>query len=184
MHPGLKFVLDLGPLVVFFAGFFLGDMFVATGAFMVATVVALIISYALERKVAMMPLITGVVVLVFGGLTLYLHDERFIKMKPTIVYTLFATTLFGGLMTGRLFIKLLFGTALQLTDEGWRKFTVRWGLFFLFAAALNEYVWRSYSEEFWITFKVWGFMSLTMVFAITQTLMIQKYIIKPNEAAE
>lgn len=184
MRQTLKLLIEMGPLVIFFATWRFGDLFMATAAFMGATVLGLIGTYVLEKRLAPMPLVTAAVVMVFGGLTLYLHDERFIKMKPTVVYTIFAVTLLGGLATGRPLIKYVFSHVFHLSDRGWRQLTIRWGLFFIFAAILNEYIWRNYSEEFWVSFKVWGFMSLTLAFAVWQSIAIQKYQIGADEPGE
>jgi intracellular septation protein len=135
----------------------------------------LVASWILIRRVPIMPLVTGVVVLIFGGLTLYLQDEHFIKLKPTIVNLLFAGTLLGGLMFGKSFLEIVFDSAFDLTEEGWRKLTFRWGLFFLFLAVLNEVVWRNFSTDFWVAFKVWGVFPLTFLFALCQFPLIQRY---------
>lgn len=181
---GLKLLVELGPLVLFFmvnwlAGKNLSDpkqaIFWATGSFMVATVFALIASKYLFGKVAAMPLVTGVFVIVFGGLTLYLQDDHFIKMKPTIVNTIFAGILFVGLMMDRMFLKTVFGDVMRLTEPGWRKLTIRWAIFFAVLAVLNEVVWRTFSTDTWVTFKVFGIMPLTMIFAMAQIGILKKY---------
>lgn len=183
-QQGLKLLVELGPLVLFFlvnwqAGKLLSDpkqaIFYATGTFMVATLVALGLSRYLFHKVAVMPLVTAVFVVVFGGLTLYLQDEQFIKMKPTIVNGIFSGLLFAGLFSNRIFLKMVFGDVMRLKEEGWRKLTVRWAIFFAILALLNEFVWRSYSTDTWVTFKVFGIMPLTMVFAMAQIGLLKKY---------
>lgn len=183
-QQGLKLLVELGPLVAFFlvnwqAGKFLEDpkhaIFYATGTFMAATVLALIASRYLFRKVAVMPLITAVFVIVFGGLTLYLQDEQFIKMKPTIVNSIFSGLLFAGLATNRIFLKMVFGDVMRLTEPGWRILTFRWAAFFAFLALLNEFVWRFYTTDTWVAFKVFGIMPLTMVFAMAQIGLLKKY---------
>jgi len=192
----LKMVLELGPLVTFFLvnaraqawdlGRFLPflegmaqddvPIMAATAAFMLATVVALTLSLALFRRVPIMPLVSGVIVIVFGGLTLYLQDELFIKLKPTIVNALFASVLLGGLLIFRRpLLGLVFEHVIQLDEEGWRKLSLRWGLFFVFLAILNEVVWRSFSTDFWVAFKVFGTMPLTVVFALTQLPLLQRH---------
>ena len=175
VNPVLKLALELGPLVLFFLTNARSDLFTATAVFMVATVVALIASWLLMKRLAIMPLVTGVVVLVFGGLTLALHDETFIKIKPTIVNTLFGLVLLGGLFFGKSLLAVVLDAAFELTDEGWRKLTLRWGLFFLFLAVLNEVVWRNFSNDVWVAFKVWGTMPITIVFAMCQVPLMQRY---------
>ena len=171
----LKLALELGPLIVFFAVNAKLGIFAATGAFMAATAVAIPASWLIFRRVAAMPLVTAVFVMVFGGLTLWLHEDTFIKMKPTIVNLLFAGLLLGGLATGRSLLKLVFADAFHLTEEGWRKLTLRWGLFFVVLAILNEIVWRSFSTDAWVSFKVFGIMPLTFVFAMAQIGLLQRY---------
>jgi len=175
VNPVLKLALELGPLVLFFLTNARSDLFTATAVFMVATVVALIASWLLMKRLAIMPLVTGVVVLVFGGLTLALHDETFIKIKPTIVNTLFGLLLLGGLAFGKSLLAVVLDAAFELTDEGWRKLTLRWGVFFLFLAVLNEVVWRNFSNDVWVAFKVWGTMPITIVFAMCQVPLMQRY---------
>jgi len=176
----VKLAIEAGPLVVFFIANSRGNIFVATGTFMIAIVVALIASWAIERKLPMLPMVTAVFVLVFGGLTLALQDELFIKLKPTIVNGLFAAILFGGLLAGRAFLKLLLGAALELTDEGWRKLTWRWAWFFVALALANEAVWRTLSTDAWVNFKVFGIMPLTILFSLAQLPLINRY--RPAEA--
>lgn len=171
----LKMLLEIGPIAVFFVTNSYRGIFWGTAAFMVATLVALVASRQLLGRIPIMPLVSGVFVLVFGGLTLYLQDELFIKMKPTIVNSLFAAILIGGLMWGQAFLKYLFGEVFRLTEEGWRILTFRWAMFFLLLAVLNEIIWRSFSTDFWIGFKVWGIMPLTMVFAIAQMGLLKRF---------
>ncbi|MET0314899.1 MAG: septation protein A [Hansschlegelia sp.] len=175
VHPVLKLALELGPLLVFFVANAKANLFVATGAFMVATLVALVASWALTRRLPVMPLVSGAVVLVFGGLTLALQDELFIKLKPTIVNLLFAGSLFGGLAFGRPLLAVVFDQAFSLTHEGWTKLTWRWAWFFVFLAIVNEVVWRTQTTDFWVAFKVWGIMPITMVFAMAQAPLLQRY---------
>lgn len=171
----IKFIVELGPLLVFFLVNSHYGIFAGTGAFMVATVIALLASRVFLGRIATMPLVTGVFVLVFGGLTLYLQDDHFIKMKPTIVNGLFAAILAGGLLFDRLFLKIVFGDVMHLTREGWRILTIRWALFFVVLAVLNEVMWRLFSTDTWVTFKVFGIMPLTFVFAMAQIGVLKKY---------
>jgi intracellular septation protein len=176
MNPQLRrLALDLGPLLIFFAAFKLGGFFVATGAFMAAIAVALALGYAIEKKISPMPLFTAVMVMIFGGLTLYLENKTFLKVKVTIIYGFFGLTLLGGLFFNRLFIKYVFAQAFELTDSGWRKLTWRWGLFFLLLAAVNEAVWRNTTDDVWVSFKVWGIIPLIFLFALAQTPLVIKH---------
>ncbi len=190
INPILKFALELGPLLVFFfanargewlAGHFPalaelgGPIFIATGLFMAATGIALAVSWSLTRSLPIMPLVSGVVVFVFGGLTLWLQDATFIKMKPTIVNTLFGAVLLGGLVFGKSLLGYVFDSAFKLDAEGWKKLTLRWGLFFLFLAVVNEVVWRNFSEETWVAFKVWGIMPITVAFTLFQMPLIMRH---------
>ncbi len=182
MNPLVKLAVDLGPLVVFFLGNSYFGIYYATGMFMVATFISLAISYAVERKLSPMPIVTGVVVTVFGGLTIWLADDLFIKLKPTIVNSIFASILVTGLLTGRLFLKTLLDSALQMNDEAWKAFTYRWIGFFVFLAILNEVIWRNFSTDFWVGFKLWGVFPITVVFALAQTPFLLKHQIKsPDE---
>lgn len=191
LPPLLKLALELGPLAVFFLGNSYAErfgvpaeqkLFVATGAFIAATVIALGAHYALMRRLPIMPLVSGAVVVIFGGLTLALHDKTFIMMKPTIVNALFGVVLLGGLAFDKSLLSVVLDSMFALTDAGWRKLTFRWGLFFLALAALNEVVWRTQSEEFWVNFKVFGIMPLTIVFALAQTPLLVRH--ERKEAAE
>jgi intracellular septation protein len=183
-HPLFKLATELGPLMVFFVANAKFNLFVATGAFMVAIVAAMIASYVVVRHVPIMALVTAVVVLVFGTLTLVLHDETFIKVKPTIIYGLFAAILGGGLLFGRSFIAVMFDQVFNLTPEGWRALTRRWALFFFAMAILNELIWRSQSTDFWVTFKAFGVIPLTMAFAVAQMPLIKRHSIEPVTLAE
>jgi intracellular septation protein len=196
LHPGLKLALDLGPLLLFFfantrpalfapllspilpADLLEGahaGIFTATAVFIPAILIALGIGYALTRHLPMMPLITAVIVVVFGGLTLILRDELFIKVKPTIIYVLFGGVLLAGLAFGKSLLGIVFDSVFHLTQEGWRKLTLRWALFFLVLAVLNEIVWRTQTTDFWVSFKVFGVLPLTMLFAALQYPLLQKY---------
>ncbi|HLH97709.1 MAG TPA: septation protein A [Xanthobacteraceae bacterium] len=175
LNPALKLALDLGPLLIFFAANSRFGIFAATGAFMAAIVLALAISYALTRHLPVMPLVTAIVVVIFGTLTLVLHDEQFIKLKPTIIYVLFGGILLGGLAFGRSLLGLVLDSVFHLTDEGWRRLTLRWGLFFLALAVLNEIVWRTQSTDVWVRFKVFGVVPLTFLFAALQYPLLTKF---------
>jgi intracellular septation protein len=175
MHPLVKLTTELGPLVVFFFVNSRYGIFAATAVFMVTTIVALCVSYAINRRLAILPMVTGVFVLVFGGLTIWLNDDLFIKLKPTIVNTLFGAILLGGLAMGRPLLQVVLDSVVELTQEGWRKLTFRWGLFFLFLAVLNEVVWRNFPTDTWVSFKVFGIMPITMVFALSQMRLLTRY---------
>jgi len=175
LHPLLKLALEIGPLVVFFIANQRAGIFAATGLFMAAVLVSLAVSYVLTRHLPVMPMISAVVVLVFGGLTLFLQDDLFIKLKPTIVNTLFGSVLLIGLAFGKPLLPLVLDTVFQLTPEGWRKLTFRWGIFFFVLAALNEIVWRTQTTDAWVNFKVFAIMPLTMVFALAQTPLILRH---------
>jgi intracellular septation protein len=181
LNPMLKLALDIGPLVLFFFANSRFGIFAATAAFMAAVLIALAVSYYLTRHVAVMPVVTAIIVLIFGGLTLILHDELFIKLKPTIIYVLFGGVLLGGLLFNKPLLGMVFDSVFNLTDEGWRKLTVRWALFFLVLAVLNEAVWRTQSTDFWVNFKVFGVVPLTMLFGALQIPLVTKYSVeKPD----
>jgi intracellular septation protein len=205
LNPLLKIALDLGPLLLFFfansrpalfepllapiipeavAHGERAGIFVATAVFMVAIVAALIVSYVLTRQLPIMPLVTAVVVVVFGAATLFFQNETFIKLKPTIIYLLFAATLFGGLIFRKPLLAMVFDQVFHLTEEGWRKLTVRWALFFLALAVLNEIVWRTTSTDTWVTFKVFGVMPLTFIFAAFQYPLLMKHDASPKDPAK
>ncbi len=183
--PGwLRPVVEYGPIVAFFIAYSIADLFVATASIMVATALALALSYIVERRIPMMPLITAGIIGVFGGLTLWLQDETFIKMKPTIIQVIIGTVLFSGLLAKRLFLKSLMGAAWHITDEGWRVLTVRFALFFFLMGALNEVVWRTQSTDLWVNFKVFGLMGLTIVFILTQLPLLKRFAIEVNGASD
>lgn len=171
----LKLAVEFGPVLVFFATNAVKGIYWGTGLFVVATVVSLIASRLLFGRVPTMPLVSGIFVLIFGGLTLYLQDEVFIKLKPTIVNLLFAGILFGGLMMQRPLLRQLFGDEFKLTDEGWRKLTFRWACFFVVLAVLNEIVWRNMSNDAWVAFKAFGIIPLTLVFALSQIGLLKRF---------
>ncbi|TIX55265.1 MAG: septation protein A [Mesorhizobium sp.] len=199
VNPLLKMVLELGPLMVFFfanargawltqkfpaLAEFGGPIFVATALFMAATAIALIASWLLTRTLPIMPIVSGVVVFVFGALTLYLQDDIFIKMKPTIVNMLFGGVLLGGLFFGKSLLGYVFDSAFSLDAEGWKKLTFRWGLFFLFLALVNEVVWRNFSTDTWVTFKVWGIMPITLLFTFSQMPLIMRHSLEGKTGNE
>lgn len=177
----IKLVLDFAPLGIFFLGYKFGDMTIATVALMAATALSLLIIYAVERKLALAPLVSGVLVGVLGGLTILLKDEYFIKVKPTLLNLCFALVLLGGVYLGKKgLLKYVLEVAVSLTDEGWLKLSRRWGFFFLFLAVLNEIIWRSFPTEFWVNFKVFGMFTLTMAFALSQWKLIERYAAAPQ----
>ncbi len=186
-----RFLLEIGPLAVFFftyvgwdyvfppaepvkTGALANNLMAATAVLMVAVVVSLALSYKWDKRVPLMPLVTAVMVVIFGGLTIILRDEIFIKMKPTIVNCLFAAALFVGLAFNKSFLHPLLGHSLQLSRHGWRVLTWRWAFFFVFLAILNEIIWRSFSTGFWVSFKAWGMFPLTLLFALAQVPLIQR----------
>ena len=198
INPFLKLVLDIGPLILFFVansrpGLFApvlsrflpqdlmegerAGIFVATAVFMVAIVAALVVSYALTRRLPIMPVVTAIIVLVFGAATLFFHDETFIKLKPTIIYVLFGGTLMGGYLFDKPFLQIVFDSVFHLDAEGWRKLTVRWALFFFALAILNEIVWRTQTTDMWVNFKVFGVTPLTFIFAALQFPLMQKHAV-------
>lgn len=196
-NPVLKMALELGPLLIFFFGNLRGEwlartfpeltaiggpLLIATALFMVATVISLIISKIVFKHLPVMPFVSGIVVMVFGGLSIWLQDDTFIKMKPTIVNTLFGVVLLGGLAFGTSLLGYVFNAAFQLDAEGWRKLTLRWGIFFLFLAMLNEVVWRNFSDDVWVSFKVWGTMPITILFTLAQMPLIMKHSLEEKEA--
>ena len=176
-----KLVVELGPLLVFFATNAMAGIYAGTAAFMVATVISLAASRILHQKVPIILLVSGFIVLVFGGLTLYLQDETFIKLKPTIVYSMFAALLAAGLMLKKPLLELLFGSAFSLTEEGWRRLTVRWIVFFIAMAIVNEIVWRNFSTDTWVSFKAFGFLPLTLLFTLAQVPLLQRHGLPPEE---
>jgi intracellular septation protein len=175
LNPIVKFILELGPLALFFASYSLFNIYVATGVLMATVLVTLGVSYAMLRRFPIMPLVTAVIVLIFGSLTLVLHDETLIKIKPTALYILFGAALFVGLWLKKPLLKILFDGALHVTEEGWRKLTWRWAFFFLGLAVLNEIIWRTQSTDLWVKFKTFGFLPLTLLFALAQAPLIMKY---------
>ena len=180
-RPIIKFVTDFGPLLIFFTIYFNNenDLKVAIPPFIVATLVALIVIYFLEKRIPMVPLVSGILITFFGGLTLYFDNKIFFYMKPTIINMLFAAVLFfGRYFTQKPLLKIFFQNAFELEDEGWKKLNYRWIGFFLFIAILNEIVWRTQSEAFWVNFKVWGLLPISFLFAVSQVPLMNKYKLK------
>ena len=182
MHrPLIKFITDFGPLLVFFVIYFNGEnnLEKAIPPFIVATLVSLVVIYFLEKKIPMIPLTSGILITLFGGLTIYFDNKIFFYYKPTIINLLFAVVLFfGKYFTDKLLLKKFFNNSLNLEDEGWKKLNFRWIIFFLFVAMLNETVWRTQSEVFWVNFKVWGLLPISFLFAVSQMPLINKYKLK------
>ena len=174
LNPLLKLALDLGPLVLFFFANSRYGIFAATATFMVAVLAALAVSYVLTRQLPIMPVVTAIIVLVFGGLTLILHDDTFIKIKPTILYALFGAVLLGGLFFDKPLLGVVFDSLFHLTEEGWRKLTLRWAIFFFALAVLNEIVWRNTSTNVWVDFKVFGVLPLTFLFGALQLPLLEE----------
>src|SRR5580658_3911391 len=181
LNPFLKLALDLGPLVLFFFANSRYGIFVATATFMVAVLAALVASYVLTRHLPIMPVVTAIIVMVFGGLTLILHNDVFIKIKPTILYALFGAVLLGGLFFGKPILGVVFDSLFHLTEDGWLKLTLRWAVFFLALAVLNEIVWRNTSTNVWVDFKVFGVLPLTLLFGALQYPLLKKYAAEPAE---
>ena len=201
--PKQKLLVELGPLLVFFVTYFVakklagggdvdpGDAAAmgeielrgitwATGVFVPATLAALVASFRVERRVQPMTLVTAVLVVVLGGLTIYLQDATFIQRKPTLVSGLMGSLMLGGLLFGRSLVQPLMGSSLSLTDEGWRKLTFRWGLFFYVVAAVNEVAWRNLSMDAWLNFKVFGILGMTFLFLLLQAPLLQRYALEPQ----
>jgi intracellular septation protein len=182
VNPFLKMSLELGPLILFFIANSRWGIFTATGVFMLAVVAALIASYKLLHRVPIMTVVSAVVVLVFGGLTLLLQNDVFIKVKPTIIYLLFCAVLLGGLALGKPLLAMVFDSVFDLTAEGWRKLTWRWALFFLALAVVNEIVWRTQTTDAWLSFKLFGVVPLTFLFAASQYPLLTRYDAKAARA--
>ena len=181
LNPTLKLILEFGPLGLFFVASYRYNLQVATAVLMAGVVMTLIVSYAIVRRVPIMPLVTAVAVLVFGALTFYFNNPVFIKVKPTIVNVIFGSVLLGGLFFNKSLLSILLDSALHIDETGWRKLTLRWGLFFFLLAAVNEVVWRTQSDVFWAGFKVFGTMPLTLVFALSQVPLILRHELKPEQ---
>jgi intracellular septation protein len=183
LNPVLKLVLELGPLALFFVAYSKFGIFAATGVLMAGVVVTLAVSWAMLRRIPIMPLVTALIIMIFGSLTLVFHDETLLKIKPTALYVLFGGALAGGLLFNKPLLPILFDGAFNLTPEGWRKLTLRWSLFFFALAVLNEVVWRTQTTAFWVGFKAFGILPLTLLFAVAQAPLILRYDNK-DEASE
>ena len=180
-RPILKFLTDFGPLLIFFLIYFNNDnnLKLAIPPFIIATAIALFTVYFLEKKIPLMPLVSGILITLFGGLTLYFDNKVFFYMKPTIINILFAAVLFfGKYFTNKPLLKKIFQNSLHLQDEGWKKLNNRWMFFFILIAVLNEIVWRTQTEVFWVNFKVWGLLPISFLFAASQVPLINKYNLK------
>ena len=184
LNPIVKLLIELGPLALFFAVYSKLGIFAATGVLMAGVVVTLGVSYAMLKRIPVMPLVTAVIVLIFGSLTLFFHDETLIKIKPTALYLLFAAALFAGLALKKPMLKILFDGALHVTEEGWRKLAWRWAVFFIALAVLNEIVWRTQTTDLWVKFKTFGFLPLTLLFALAQAPLIMRTETKEEEVAD
>ena len=182
MGQGTKLLIEMGPLVAFFIANWKAGIFWGTGIFMGATFISLIASWALTRKLAMVPLVSAVFVAIFGALTLWLHSDLFIKVKVTLINALFGVVLLGGVAMGRSYLKLIMGEAVKLTDQAWRTLSIRWGVFFLALAVLNEIVWRNTSTDTWVNFKVFGLLPITLVFAFANAPFMSKHMIEDDKS--
>jgi intracellular septation protein len=177
MKPLPKFLIEFGPLIAFFLGNWKGGVFTGTGVFMAATAVALIVSYVMTGTIAKFPLFSAIFVGIFGGLTIWLHDDTFIKVKVTLINVLLGSALFGGLHYGKYFLKYIIGEAVAMPDAAWRTLTLRWGFFFFAVAALNEAVWRNVSTDMWVNFKVFGVLGMSLAFALANIPFMAKYMV-------
>lgn len=183
MGQGTKLLIEMGPLVCFFIANWKLGIYWGTGIFMVATAIALTASWVLTRKIAMVPLVSAIFVALFGALTLWLHNDLFIKVKVTLINALFGVVLLGGVAFGRSYLKLVMGEAVKLTEAAWRTLSIRWGLFFLFLAGLNEVVWRTMSTDAWVNFKVFGLLPITLIFALANAPFMSKHMIEDEKAS-
>ena len=178
MKSIFKLLIDIGPLAVFFVFYTRSDLKTAILPFMIATIIGVIFSYILEKKIPIMPTVGAVIILIFGGLTIYFDNETFFKMKPTIINLLFAGILYGGIILNKSLLRYLLGAALKLQDKGWDILTKRWIGFFIALAILNEIIWRTQTTDIWVNFKVFGILPITFIFTLTQFSTIKKYQIE------
>ena len=174
----IKSLIEIIPLILFFIANAKYGIIVATKIFVITTIIALVVSYLHLKKVSTPLLITSFLVLIFGGLTIFFKDATFIKLKPTIVYFLFSSFLLLGLMLKKNFLKIYLSNLIKLNEVGWNILTKRWAIFFLTMAILNEIIWRNFSTDFWVSFKVFGFLPITIIFMILQNNLMKKYSIK------
>ena len=179
MNPTLRFALDMGPLLVFFVAYRFAGLMAATATLIACTLFSLAVIYAFEKRLAVMPLVSGIAVTIFGGMTLWLNDEMFIKMKPTLVNLLFASILLIGVMRKKPLLKYVLESALHMSEQGWLILSRRWGPFFIFLAALNEIIWRNFPLDFWVNFKVFGMFTCTVLFTLGQIPLMKKYAVTP-----
>lgn len=182
MGQGTKLLIEMGPLVAFFIANWKAGIFWGTGIFMAATALALTASWVMTRKIAMVPLVSAIFVALFGALTLWLHSELFIKVKVTLINALFGVVLLGGVALGRSYLKLIMGEAVRLTEAAWRTLSIRWGVFFFAMAGLNEVVWRNFSTDAWVNFKVFGLLPITLAFALANAPFMSKHMIEEEKA--
>jgi intracellular septation protein len=175
MKQSVKFALDMGPLLVFFVMYRSMGIIPATASLIACTMFSLAITYVMEKRISPVPLISGLAVTIFGGMTIFFANDLFIKIKPTLVNLIFSAILLGGVYYKKPMIKYVFAGAMELTEEGWRILSIRWGVFFIFLAILNEIIWRNFSESFWVDFKVFGMLSLTVIFTLCQLTLVKKY---------
>ena len=178
MKSIFKLLIDIGPLAVFFVFYTRSDLQTAILPFMIATVIAVLFSYIIEKKIPIMPTVGAIIILIFGGLTIYFDNETFFKMKPTIINLLFAGILYGGIILNKPLLRYLLGAALKLQDEGWDILTKRWIGFFIALAILNEIIWRTQTTDIWVNFKVFGILPITFIFTLMQFSTIKKYQIE------
>lgn len=181
LNGGLKFALEFGPLIAFFAAYKWADIFTATAVIMIGTTIALAITWFITRKLSIMPIVTLVLITVFGGLTLYLKDPSFIQIKVTIINGLFAAILLGGWLIKKPLLKFVFGEAMNLDPPGWLKLTLHWGLFFLALALANEVIRRMVTMDTWVTYKTFGILPLTFIFAISQLPLMQRHMVEESD---
>ena len=178
MKSIFKLLIDIGPLAVFFVFYTRSDLKTAILPFMIATIISVLLSYIIEKKIPIMPTVGAAIILIFGGLTIYFDNETFFKMKPTIINLLFAGILYGGIILNKSLLRYLLGAALKLQDEGWDILTKRWLGFFIALAILNEIIWRTQTTDIWVNFKVFGILPITFIFTLTQFTTIKKYQIE------